>query len=134
MEGRAVGAWIEVTLSRARWQRRRLGADRYTPTEVMVLKRFRRSDLAGYSSYAGHLEDAARIAPRGELGYSVHTAAEDGVLTASLAARLLAQDGRVHTEISNEHHFENPDSEIALVQTNEKAAELRAAAAELNDE
>lgn len=134
VEGHHIGAWVEMTLTRASRQRRRFGSDSYTPTDLLALKRFRRGDIAGYTTFAGHLEDSARVAGRGQLGYSVYTAAEGGTVSVSLVARLLGPDGRVHTEISHENRFDDADSELALVQANEKATELRAIAEQLNDE
>jgi hypothetical protein len=134
VQGSAAGDQVEVSLSRASRRRHLLGSYSYTALELFALRRFRRSDVSGYSSYAGHLEDAARVAARGELGYTVYTSVDDGVVAVSLVARLLGADGRVHTEISHESRFEEPDSELALVQANETATELRSSAAELNDQ
>jgi hypothetical protein len=133
VQGVHVGGWVEVTLSWAIRQRRRFRSDQYTPTRLLAVKRFRRSDIAGYTTFAGHLEDSARIAARGELGYYVHTAVQDGEVSVSLVARLLEPDGRIHTEISRDDRFAEADSMLALVQANENATELRALAEELTD-
>jgi hypothetical protein len=85
-------------------------------------------------AYAASLEDAARSAAHGELGYEVHTTAEPSGVRVSLVARLLGPDGHVKTEISDEHYFEEPDSHTALVQANEKATELRSQAEQLNND
>jgi hypothetical protein len=79
------------------------------------------------------LEDAARYAARGELGYTVESVAEGGSVRVSLVARLLAESGELLTEVSHEHRFEDPDSHSTLVQASERAAELRALAQQLND-
>lgn len=78
VQGDRVGGWVEVTLRWAIRQRRRFRSDQYAPTRLLVVKRFRPSDIAGYTTFAGHLEDSARVAVRGELGCSVHTAVHDG--------------------------------------------------------
>jgi hypothetical protein len=84
-------------------------------------------------AYAEQLEDAARLAARGELGYAVQTVADDRGLRVFVLARLLTDVGRVTTEISHEHYFDKPDSQATLIKANEMATELRAMAEELND-
>jgi hypothetical protein len=79
-------------------------------------------------AYTEHLEDAARYAARGELGYTLNSVVDDAGVRISLVARLIADDGHLETEISHEQHLEDPE------QANEKANELRAVARELNDE
>jgi hypothetical protein len=133
VRGRTLGPLVEISLGRESKHKRRFGADSYTPIELLALKRFRHGELAAYAAYAGNLDVAAGIAVRGELGYTVRVAAEDGKVRISIVARLLAPDGRVHTDISHDHTFEDPDSGLALVQANEKATELRAIAEQLND-
>jgi hypothetical protein len=134
VSGRSVGRWVEISLALAARQRHLLAEDSYEPVQVIAMKRFARGEIAAYSTYAGHLEDAARVAARGELGYSVHTPAEDGTLVVCLVTRLLDDEGRVHTEISHEQSFEDPESTIALVQANERATELRAIAQQMNEQ
>lgn len=134
VRGRAVGPFVEISLSQERRQTRRFASDRYTLIELIVMKRFRRGDIAARQAYANHLEDAASVAAHGQLGYTVHTVAESGTLRMSLVGRTLEADGRVRTEIVDEHTFQDADSELTLVQANEKAVELRARAAELTEE
>jgi hypothetical protein len=134
VEGCFAGPFVEISLSRATRHTHRFGSDSYTAIEQLALKRFGRDEEAEYGEYAGNLEDAARIAARGELGYDVQTTAEDGKVKVKLIARLLAPDGRIHTDISHEESFEDADSELALVRANEKATELRALAEELGEQ
>ena len=132
VRGRRVGEWVEITLSRERHQRKH-GSDKYTLLELVALKRFEHDQISAYRAYANGLEDAARIAARGELGYQVRIATDGPSVEVSLVARLLTESGKVRTDISHEYRFEDPDSQLALVQANEKAAELRALAENLND-
>ena len=132
VRGRRVGGSVEITLTRDRHERKHR-SDTYTPLELMAIRRFERGDTAGYRAYADGLEDAARYAARGELGYTVRTAADGGSVRVSLVARLLSESGQVRTDVSHEHRFEDPDSQLALVQASEKSAELRALAEKLND-
>lgn len=134
VRGLRAGPFVEISLSRDARHKRRFGSESYEPVELLALKRFRPTDIAGYSTYAGNLEVAADIAARGKLGYTVHTSSDNGRVRISLVARLLAPDGRVRTEISHEQSFEDPDSQVALVQASEKAAELSSVAEELNDQ
>jgi hypothetical protein len=134
VQASAASGPVEVSLSRTKRQKHLLASESYTPLELLALRRFRRSDITGYTTYAGRLEHAARLAARGELGYTVYTSVDDGVLRVCMVARLLDADGHLQTELSHESRFEDPDSDLTLVQSNEKAAELRASAAELNDE
>ncbi|MHB8692381.1 MAG: hypothetical protein ACYDHH_14165 [Solirubrobacteraceae bacterium] len=134
VRGYHAGHLLELTLSRDARHKHHFNEDTFTPVEILAVKRFRHSEMAAYSSYAGHLEDTAALAARGELGYHVHTAAVDGKVEISLVARLLQADGKVHTEISDQQTFEDPDSSIALVEANERATELRAKAEGLNEE
>jgi hypothetical protein len=134
VRGLRAGPFVEISLSRDTRHKHRFGSENYEPVELVALKRFRPTDIAGYSAYAGNLEVAAELAARGKLGYTVHTAANGGRVSISLVARLLADDGRVHTELSHEESFEDPDTEVALVRANEKAAELNVKAEELNDQ
>jgi hypothetical protein len=133
VRGRMVGRFVEISLSRDSRERHRFRSDSYTPIELLALKRFRPAEVSAYTAYAGELETAADVAARGELGYTVHTVSENGQLRIALIARLLTADGRVQTEISHEHSFEDPDSQVVLVQANEKATEIRAEAQGLND-
>ena len=71
---------------------------------------------------------------RGEYGYHVHTRADDGNVILSMISRLLRPDGLVHTEVCHEQTFSEPDSSLALVEANEKAAELREQAKTLNEQ
>jgi hypothetical protein len=132
VRGRRVGASVEISLSRDLHQRRHR-SDKYTPVELIAVRRFAHADTARYRSYADRLEDAARYAARGELGYSVSVAADGAAVDVALVARLLTESGEIRTELSHEHRFEDPDSHVALVKASEKAAELRALAQELNE-
>ncbi len=132
IRGRRVGDWVEITLSREQHLRHH-HSDTYAQLELMAVRRFEHDNQSGYMAYADRLEDAARCASRGELGYTVDTAADGRSVHVSLVARLLTENGHVRTEITHEHRFEDPDSEVALVQATEKAAELRALAEQLND-
>lgn len=133
VRGLRAGRFVEISLSRDVRSKHHFGSETYEPVELLALKRFRPADIAGYSAYAGNLEVAADIAARGKLGYTVHTSADQGRVRISLVARLLAPDGRVRTEISHDQSFEDPDTEVALVRANEKAAELSTIAEELNE-
>jgi hypothetical protein len=134
VRGRAVGRFVEISLSRDMRHGHSFRSDSYRPAELIMFKRFPQRAVAEYSAYAGNLETAARIAARGELGYTVHTAAEAGSIVISLVARLLAPDGTIRTEITHEQRFSDPDSDLALVRANEKAVELRAMAEKLNEQ
>jgi hypothetical protein len=134
VRGREVGPFIEISLSRDRHHTHGSKRGTFEPLELLAMKRFGHQDMAGYTAYAGNLESAASLAARGQLGYSVDTELEGGVVRISLIARLMAPDGRVHTEITHEQSFDDPDSEAALVQANEQATELRANAEQLNDD
>jgi hypothetical protein len=134
VRGRRAGPLVEISLTREHRETHRFGSDTYTPLEVLAVKRFPRVKESAYMSYADSLEDAARYAARGELGYHVHTVADTSRVRVALVARLLGPDGQVDTEISHEHYFEDPDSQAALIQANEEATELRALAQQLNDE
>lgn len=134
MSGRRVGPHVEISLSRGTRRRHRFRLASYTPVELLAIKRFAHLDSAGYVAYASRLEDAARCAARGELGYCINSVAEGGRVRVSVVARLLTEDGRLETKISHEHWFDDPDSHATLVQTNEKATELRAMAQQLNEE
>jgi len=134
VRGHGVGHFVEISLSRDRRKTRLFGSDIYEPIELLEFKRFPQREVGAYSAYAGNLESAAKLAAPGELGYTVHTAAAQDAIVISLVGRLLAPDGRVHTEISHEQRFSDPDSDLALVQANEKAAELHATAEQLNDQ
>lgn len=133
VRGRLVGPQVEVSLSRERHQKHHLHADTYTIDEVLAVKRFRDANES-YMAYASGLEDAARYAARNELGYYVDTVAEGSSVRVSLVARLLGPDGQVETDISDEHRFEDPDSDVALARASEKATELRTRAEQLNEE
>jgi hypothetical protein len=133
VRGREVGRFVEISLSRDVFEHHRFRRDTHRPVELVALKRFSHGDSKGYVAYANRLEDAARYAARGELGYFVDTVADGASVRVSLVARLLDEEGGITTEISHEHRFEEPDSHTTLVETNEKAAELRARAQELND-
>ena len=132
--GSLVGRFVEMSLCRVRRERHRSGLEELVPVELLALKRFRRGEIAEYSSYAGHLEDTARIAARGQLGYTVEVTADDGTVKLCLVARLLDVDGFVHTDISHEWLFREPGSHAALVRANEKAVELRELAGALNEQ
>jgi hypothetical protein len=134
VRGEQAGAFVEISLTRDARRKRRFGSDTYTPVELIAFKRFRPTDMAGYSAYAGNLETAGEIAARGQLGYTIRTNAETGKVQIALIARLLTPDGRVHTEISHEQSFEDPDSDVALVQANERATELTTLAESLNEQ
>jgi hypothetical protein len=123
---------VDITLSRD-LRPQKHGSDAYRPVELMALKRFELGDGAGYRAYADGLEDAARYAARGELGYTVRTLAEGSRMQVSLVARLLTESGEIRTVVSHERRFEDPDSQVALVQASECSAELRALAERLNE-
>jgi hypothetical protein len=124
---------VEISLSHDLRHHRHFGSDTYTPVELLAVKRFDHFDSAGYMDYADALGDSARYAAQGELGYTVTTHADGASVRVSLVGRLLAENGQLRTELSHEHRFEDPDSDVALVQASEKATELRALAQELND-
>jgi hypothetical protein len=105
VRGRSVGHWVEISLSLAARHRHLLGEDSYEVVQLLAMKRFPLSEIATYSTYAGRLEDAAQVAAHGELGHTVHTAAEDGKVVGALVARLLDYDGRVHPGISHEQRL-----------------------------
>jgi hypothetical protein len=128
VSGRQVGALVEISLTRDRDEKHRFRSDTYAPIEELALKRFPGDDEPAYMAYTEHLEDAARYAARGELGYTLNSVVDDAGVRISLVARLIADDGHLETEISHEQHLEDPE------QANEKANELRAVARELNDE
>lgn len=132
VRGRQVAGSVEISLSRD-LHRRHHHSEEYTPLELVAIKRFEQADTSGYRAYADRLEDAARYAARGELGYTVRTAADRSSVRVSLVARLLTESGAVRTELSHEHRFQDPDSQVTLVQAAEKAAELRALAQRLNE-
>jgi hypothetical protein len=132
VRGRRLGASVEISLSRDLLQRRD-GLDEYTSTEVMAVRRFEHHLASTYMAYANRLEDAARYAARGDLGYTVDVAADGPRVDVSLVARLLTESGELRTEVSHKHRFEDPDTHVALVQAAEKAEELRGLARELNE-
>ena len=132
VRGCRVGESVEISLSRD-LHKRHHGSDQYTQVELIAVSRFRHADTAGYRLYAGRLEDAARYASRGELGYSVSVGADGAAVDVELVARLLTETGEVHTEVSHQQRFEDPDSDVTLVKANERAAELRALAEQLNE-
>jgi hypothetical protein len=134
VRGYHAGPFLEATLTRDNCHHHVFAEDSFEPVELLALKRFRPAEGAAYSHFLGNLEDAAKLAAKAELGYRVHTRAEDGKVILQLTARLLQPDGDVHTEICDEHAFEDPDSSLALVQANEKAAELRDQAKDLNEQ
>jgi hypothetical protein len=128
VRGREVGAFVEISLTRDRDEKHRFASDTYEPIEELAVKRFPHDDTAAYVAYSGRLEDAARYAARGELGYTLNSVVDDAGVRVSLVARLIADDGHLETKISHEQHLDDPD------QAHEKTTELRAAAAELNDQ
>jgi hypothetical protein len=128
VRGRQVGGLVEISLSRDRDQKHRFRSDTYAPIEELAFKRFPGDDTSAYTAYADHLEDAARYAARGELGYTLDSVVDGTGVRISLVARLLADDGRMETEISHEQYVEDPE------QAHEKAAELGAMARELNEQ
>lgn len=132
VRGRQLGSSVEISLSRDLHERKH-HSDHYTTIELIAVRRFAHTDSARYRDYADRLEDAARYAARGELGYSVSVAADGPAVDVSLVARLLTETGEIRTELSHEHRFEDPDSELALVKASEKAAELRVLAQQLNE-
>jgi hypothetical protein len=132
VRGRRVGDSVEISLSRCLHQRHH-GSDEYTLIELIAVRRFAHADSALYRGYANRLEDAARYASRGDLGYSVLVGADGPALDVSLVARLLTETGEIHTEVSHQHHFEDADSNVTLIAANEKATELRALAQQLNE-
>jgi hypothetical protein len=132
VRGRRVARSVEITLSRD-LRPHKHGSDTYTLLELMALKRFGAGDTGESRAYADGLEDAARYAARGELGYTVRTLAEGPRVHVSLVARLLSEGGEVRTVVSHERWFEDPDSQIALVQASECSAELQALAEQMNE-
>ena len=132
VRGRTVGPLVEIALSREQHKKHRFGSDTYTPIEVLAVKRFSDAEDSAAMTFAERLEDAARYAARDELGYAVHTTAEASGVRVSLVARLLGEDGGLETEITDEHYFEDPDSQGAVAQAEEKVTELRARAEQLN--
>ena len=134
VRGYRAGSFLEVTLTRDVSHHHVFSEDSFEPIELLALKRFRPTDGAAYSHYLGNLEDAAQLAAKGELGYRVHTSAEDGKVVITLIGRVLQPDGRTQTELYNRESFEDPDSSLALVAANERGAELRQKAAELNED
>ncbi|MFL5823629.1 MAG: hypothetical protein ACJ764_09325 [Solirubrobacteraceae bacterium] len=133
VRGRQVRGQVEISLSRDLREGHRFGSFTYTPVELLAIKRFDHVDSAHYMAYANALEDAMRYAARGELGYTVDTVVDGGSVRVFLVARLLADDGRIRTEVSHEQRFEDADSHAALVQASETATELRSLAQALND-
>lgn len=128
VRGRQVGAFVVISLSRDRDEKHLFRSDTYAPIEELAFKRFPGDDEPAYMAYSEHLEDAARYAARGELGYTVNSEVEDAGVRVSLVARLIADDGHLETEISNEQYVEDPG------QAHQKTEELRAMALELNDQ
>lgn len=132
VRGRRVGGSVEISLSREQ-RRRQRGSEEYTLLELLAVQRFEHAQNSRCRAYASRLEDAARYAARGELGYTVRSVADGPCVHVSLVARLLTESGEVRTEVSHEHRFEDPDSHAALVRASEKAAELRVLAQQLNE-
>jgi hypothetical protein len=128
VRGRQVGAFVEITLTRDRDEKHLFRSDTHSPIEELAFKRFPGDDTPAYTAYADRLEDAARYAARGELGYTLNSVVDDAGVRISLVARLLAEDGHLETEISHEQHLEDPE------QARMKAEELRAMARDLNDQ
>lgn len=134
VRGRRAGPHVEVSLSLERRQKHHFSSDAYALIEVLAVKRLPHAKESSYMAYASNLEDAARCAARGELGYHVHTVAEASGVRVSLVSRLIGPDGHIRTEIADEYYFDDPDSHAALVQANEKATELRVRAEQLNSD
>jgi hypothetical protein len=132
VRARRVGRSVEISLSRDRRERQH-GFDEYTLLELLALRRFARADSSGFRAFANRLEDAARYAARGELGYSVRSVADGPAVHVSLVGRLLTESGEIRTEVSHERRTDDPDSHAALVAASEKAAELHALAHRLNE-
>jgi hypothetical protein len=128
VRGRQVGAFVEISLTRDRDEKHLFRSDTYAPIEELAFKRFPGDDTSAYTAYADHLEDAARYAARGELGYTLNSDVDDAGVRLSLVARVLADDDHLETTISHEQYLEDPE------QAHEKANELRAKARELNDQ
>ena len=128
VRGRQIGAFVEISLSRDRDEKHRFRSDTYAPIEELAFRRFPGEDEAAYMAYSEHLEDAARYAARGELGYTLNSEVDDAGVRVSLVARLIADDGHLETEISHEQYLDDPE------QAHEKTEELRAIARELNDQ
>jgi hypothetical protein len=134
VRGYRVGGFVEATLTRDTRHHHVFSEDTFEPVELFALKRFRPTEGAAYSYYLGNLEDAAKVCAKSELGYRVHTRAENGKVILEMTARLIQPDGEMHTEICHEQAFEDPDSSLALVEANEKAVELREQAKSLNEQ
>jgi hypothetical protein len=128
VRGRHVGAFVEISLSHDHDEKHRFRSDTRAPIEELAFKRFPHDDTPAYTAYADRLEDAARYAARGELGYTLNSVVEGAGVRISLVARLLADDGHLETTISDEQHLEDPG------QAHDRAEELRAIARELNDQ
>ena len=128
VRGRQTGEFVEISLSHDRDEKHRFRSDTYAPIEELAFKWFPGDDEPAYMAYADRLEDAARYAARGELGYTLNSVVDDTGVRISLVARLLTDDGHLETKISHEQHLEDPE------QASEKANELRAVARELNDQ
>lgn len=134
VRGVRIGPFVEVSLSRGRYEQPNSPSAAYVPIEELAVKRFPHLHTSEYVEYAGRLEDAAKYAARGELGYVVSMLADATGLNVCIVERTLDNDGRLDTAISHQHHFEDPDSHAALVQASETAAELREVARQLNYE
>jgi hypothetical protein len=128
VRGRQVGAFVEISLTHDRDEKHLFRSDTYAPIEELAFRRFPGEDTSAYMGYTDHLEDAARYAARGELGYTLNTVVDDAGVRVSLVARLIADDGHLQTTISHEQHLEDPE------QAHEKGTELRAMARELNEQ
>jgi hypothetical protein len=128
VSGRQVGAFVEISLTHDHDEKHLFRSDTYAPIEELAFKRFPGDDTSAYMAYTDHLEDAARYAARGELGYTLNSVVDDAGVRVSLVARLLADDGHLETTTSHEQHLEDPE------QAHEKANELRVIARELNDQ
>src|SRR5271167_199702 len=90
VRGREVGRFIEISLSRDRHHKHGHDRGSFEMLELLALRRFGHQEMAAYTSYAGNLETAASLAARGQLGYTVDTEIEQGVVKISLVARLMA--------------------------------------------
>jgi hypothetical protein len=128
VRGRRVGAFVEISLSRDRDEKHRFHSDTYAPIEELAVERFPHDDTSAYTGYADHLEDAARYAARGELGYTLNSVVEGERVRVSLIGRVLAEDGHLETKISHEQYLDDPE------QAHEVAEQLRETARELNDQ
>jgi hypothetical protein len=127
VRGRQVGAFVEISLSHDRDEKHRFRSDTQAEIEELAFKRFPHDNTSAYTAYADRLEDAARYAARGELGYTLNSVVEGAGVRISLVGRLLADDGHLETTISHEQYVDDPE------QAHDKAEELRATARELND-